>query len=52
MPAHDFGDDNTLSSFAKMINILVSNLESESSCAIKFFRDNSMIVNPDKFQAI
>ena len=50
--AHNFADDNTLSSFARTIKNLVRTLESESSCAINWFRDNNMIVNPDKFQAI
>ena len=49
---HNFADDNTLSSFARTVKNLVSILESESNCAINWFRDNSMIVNPDKFQAI
>ena len=38
--------------FARAVNNLISILESESGCAINWFRDNSMIVNPDKFQAI
>ena len=49
---HHFADNNTLSSFARTVKNLVTILESESSCAINWFRDNSMIVNPDKFQAI
>ena len=49
---HSFADDNTLSSFARTVNNLVSILEFESGCAINWSRDNSMIVNPDKFQAI
>ena len=49
---HNFTDDNTLSSFARTVKNLVSILKSGSSCAINWFRDNSMIVNPDKFQAI
>ena len=49
---HNFTDDNTSSSFAKTVNNLVSILESESGCAINWFRDNSKIGNPDKFQAI
>ena len=49
---HNFADNNTLSSFARTVKNLVSILESESSCAINWFRDNSMIVNPDKFQVI
>ena len=41
----------TLFKFARTVKNL-SILESESNCAINWFRDNSMIVNPDKFQAI
>ena len=48
--AHDFADDNTLSSF-KTIENLISILESESEI-INWFRDNHMIVNRGKFQAI
>ena len=50
--AHNFADDNTLSSFAKTIENLISILESESEIAINWFKDNHMIVNPGKFQAI
>ena len=49
--AHNFADDNTLSSFAKTIENLISILESESEIAINWFKNN-MIVNPGKFQAI
>ena len=44
--AHNFADDNTLCAFANNL------LESECSMAIKWFKDNKMIVNPGKFQAI
>ena len=50
--AHNFGDDNTLSSFAKIIENLISIVESESEIAINWFKDNHMIVNPGKFKAI
>ena len=50
--AHNFADDNTLSSFAKTIENLISILESESEIAINWFKNNHMIVNPGKFQAI
>ena len=50
--AHSFADDNTLSSFAKTIENLISILESESEIAINWFKYNHMIVNPSKFQAI
>ena len=39
-------DDNTLSSFAKSVTLLVEIL------AIKWFSENKMIVNPDKFKSI
>ena len=50
--AHNFANDNTLSSFAKTIENLISILESESKIIINWFKDNHMIVNPGKFQAI
>ena len=36
--AHNFTDDNTLSSFAKTIENLISILESESEVAINWFK--------------
>ena len=50
--AHNFADDNTLSSFAKTIENLISILESESEIAIYWFKSNNMIVNSGKFEAI
>ena len=49
---HNFADVNTLSSFARTVKNLARILEYESSCAINWFRDNSMIFNPDKFKVI
>ena len=49
---HNFADDNTLTAFANNIQNLIHLLESESRVAIKWFKDNKMIVNPGKFQAI
>ena len=49
---HKFADDNTLSSFAKTIQNLISILESESEIAINWFENNHMIANPGKFQDI
>ena len=49
---HNFTDYITLSSFAKTVNNLVRILESENGYAINLVRDSSMIVNPDKFQAV
>ena len=41
-----------LPTFANSIQNLIHLLESESSVAIKWFKENKMIVNPGKFQAI
>ena len=49
---HDFVDDNTLSSFAEIIENLISILESKSEVATNWFKDNHRIVNPGKFQVI
>ena len=38
--------------FSKSIPDLIKTLESEYEIAIKWFENNEMIVNPDKFQAI
>ena len=50
--AHNFADDNTLTAFANNIQNLIHLLESESSAAIKWFRDNKIILNLGKFQVI
>ena len=49
---YNYSDDNTISAFAKSIPELINILETESEIAIKWFKENNMIVNPDKFQAI
>ena len=43
---HDFADDNTPSSFARSIKLLLEILIAESKNAIKWFSDNKTIVNP------
>ena len=48
---HNFADDDTISSFAKTIENLISILELRSEIAINWFKDNH-IMNPGKFQAI
>jgi len=48
----NYADDNTISAWANSLEELILTLESESETAIKWFQDNEMIVNPDKFQAI
>ena len=49
---HNFADDNTISASDTKFENLISTLESESNIAIKWFKENDNIVNPDKFQAI
>ena len=47
-----FADNNVLTAFAVNIQNLMHLLEYESRLAVKWFKDNKMIVNPRKFQAI
>ena len=49
---HNYADDNTISAFANSIPQLLNILECQSDNAIKWFTENGMIVNPDKFHAI
>ena len=49
---HNFADDNTLSAFASSIQELISILENDSEIAIKWFKENGMSVNPEKFHGI
>ena len=48
----NFADDNSISDAAKTIPDLIKILENESNNANEWFRENGMIVNPDKFQGI
>ena len=49
----NFEDDNTLSSFGKTIENLLSILESENEIAINGgFKDNYLIVNPGTIQLV
>ena len=48
---HNFADDNNSSSIAKTVDSL-KQLESECKVAIKWFHENKIIVNLDKFQVI
>ena len=52
MVIHNFANDNTVSTFAKFVTLLVEILMTESQNAIKWFSENKMIVNPDKFESI
>ena len=49
---YNFADDNTLSSFAKSVTLLVEILIAESQSAIKWFSENKIFVPPDKFKSI
>ena len=49
---HNFADDNTIPAFSKDLQELIKRLEDASQCAIKWFTNNYMIVNPGKFQSI
>ena len=49
---HNFADDNTLSAFAENVSKLINILQSESEVITDWFKENQMIVNPDKFLVI
>ena len=49
---HNFADDNTIAVTCKNLNDLLHTLKKESESAVDWFRNNNMIANPDKFQAI
>ena len=48
----NFTDDSSISTTAINIDHLLLTLKHESVLAVKWFTDNQMIVNPDKFQAM
>ena len=47
-----FADDNTRTALEKDITSLKETLQNEAEIAIQWFKDNFMIVNPGKFQAM
>ena len=49
---HNFADDNTASLILDDLENLISNLERASEVGISWFRNNTLIVNPNKFQSI
>ena len=49
---NNFADDNTISSAEFSVEKLLKTLERESQVAVDWFKENNMIVNADKFQAI
>ena len=48
----NFEDNNTIYANSAEMERLLDILEKESETAIKRFKQNQMIVNPDKFQAM
>ena len=49
---YNFADDNTITAFEKDIKSLKETLQNEAEITIHWFKDNFMIVNPVKFQAM
>ena len=49
---HNFADENTISCTEKSLEELIKSLTSESEKVVQWFKENVMIVKPDKFQAI
>ena len=49
---YNFTDDNSLSVIVETVAELKNTLQSESEVVINWFKNNKMIVNPKKFQAI
>ena len=49
---HNFTNDNTISCTSETIEKFVETLQEESEEAIKWFKENKMIVNPRKLEAI
>ena len=49
---HNFADDNTISCTEKSPEELIKSLTSESEKAVQWFKDNMMIANSHKVQAI
>ena len=47
---YNYADDNSLSCIAPTIDAVISNLQSDDNRAIKWFTDNGMQANPEKFQ--
>ena len=49
---YNLADDNTICAEANSTDDLLKILKEESESAVKWFRENNMIVNTEKFQAI
>ena len=49
---HNFADDNTITAVCDQLADLIKILEAEGELSVGWFRENEMVVNPDKFQAL
>ena len=49
---YNYTDDNTVSAADRVLPKLIANLAGDSLMLIKWFADNNMKANPDKFQTI
>ena len=49
---HNFADDNTITATCNTLAGCLKTLEQESESAVSWFKQNELIVNVDKFQAI
>ena len=49
---HNFADDNTITAVCDQLADLIKILEAEGELSVGWFRENEMVVNSDKFQAI
>ena len=49
---YNYADDNTLSVIADTMDELVVRIERDGSLMTKWFNDNQMLANPDKYQTI
>ena len=49
---HNFADDNTITTVCDLLADLIKILETEGELSVGWFRENEMVVNSDKFQAI
>ena len=49
---HNFADDNTITAVCDQLADLITILEAEGELSVGCFRENEIVVNSDKFQAI
>ena len=49
---HNFANDNTITAICDQLTDLIKILEAEGELSVGWFRENEMVVNSEKFQAI